>query len=151
MKKIFFLSLIILGIITFSCKKNSDEGVQPNNKLSLTSQKGIKIANSIGELTNKITKSTKQSNIDIKKISYIEVKEEIAVIIEYTSNNITETIILHNYLKKDKSGSVDFLESAWVVNCTGACGCRERVIIRKDDTLSFECTCDDCLMSVVKS
>lgn len=150
MKKIFSLALI-LGIITFSCQKHGNESVQPNNKLSLTSQKGVKIANSVSELVNKIIKSTKQSSIDIKNISYIETKEEIAAIIEYTSNKVTETIVLHNYLKKDKSGSVDFLESAWVVNCTGSCGCRERVIIKKDDSLSFECTCDDCQMSVVKS
>ena len=144
MKKVFFL-LLTTGLITASCNKHN-EVLLPKSMNEVTTKAGkvMEVFGSEQQFINVISKSVERTfgknlNYKLQRVDNIEVNNKLFSTVFYKTDNGESTFVIATDLTTAEKK---------VIDCTGSCDCRERLTIKPDGTETYECTCNECKMTV---
>lgn len=144
MKRFFFL-LLTVGLITASCNKKR-EAILPKsmNEVRTKAGKVLEVFNNEQQFINVISKSVERTfgeklNYKLQRVDNIEINNKLLSTVFYNTEEGESTfVIVTDMATAEKK----------VIDCTGTCDCRERLIIKPDGTEIYECTCSSCKMTV---
>ncbi|MDF2380551.1 hypothetical protein JMG10_03670 [Nostoc ellipsosporum NOK] len=146
MKKIIFSCLLLLGVMSLLSYANTQpvaDNIKDNIYTTSTGET-IKVFDSKKQLDEVIGASVlrtfgKSSAFEVTRIENMELDSRFVVSTVFYNTPAGESTIMvvTNFLLKEKV----------IVDCTGTCDCRERLIIKPDGTEIYECTCNDCKMT----
>lgn len=143
MKHLFFFVTTL--ILFTSCKKNKDTILpKEDNEYATKAGRTIEVFNNEAQFTSVLSKSAERTfgtNIKFKldRIDNIEINNKLVSMVFYNTEKGQSTVLIVTDLTTYKKT---------VVDCTGTCDCRERLIIKPDGTQIYECTCNECKMTV---
>lgn len=141
MKRISFLLFFLLS--AFNAVSN-DKPSSLNVEENILSKYGI-TTTFLMEKAFISAKSTFNQEISLEKINYTQSvalnKDYMLTTVSYkTTLGDSYFSILTNLQNLEKT----------TIDCTGSCECRERVSVGSDGSLSYECTCSQCKMTIEK-
>jgi len=157
--KFFHTKVSLIALVVFflfsSCKEDD-----VNESFDLTSSKNYTIAKSTSDLQSKIKnftngKTSNDEDVSVTKINYSYLGDHTFATVEYTTSNGNKSnIIFTNYdlTHETEIGAKLLPAGGWHVTCTGSQCCRVHMTLPGDPkgSPSFECTCTDCTMNVVR-
>lgn len=164
------LKLIIICFVVFSCSNNNPESYESENfALSLKAPNGEVLANSLEELSNKL--SMDSHNLQITNIEYINIvkKGKLAASVEYSlNNNLQKVLIVRNidnfnfekgtilkFVSQPKSADIFAKISKDIyISCSGGSCCYPSGLYDSNTgTITTSCKCDygdnsQCVMKI---
>lgn len=139
------LSIVGLFMLLSSCEKSHDAALEKQyNEFSTKAGKTVEVFSSEDQFNSIISKSAERtfgSNVTFKldRVDNVEVNNKLVSTVYYNTDKGQSTVLVVT----DLSSLVKT-----VVDCTGSCDCRERLIISPNGTQTYECTCSSCKMTV---
>lgn len=145
MKTLLYLTVITM--LFFSCQKaHTSDGFTRPTGAELHEQAGriLTFFKTDHEFTDQVEKSvlrTFEANLPytLTEVNTTEVMGRLVTDVTYkTAEGESTFMIVTDLITKEKR----------IIDCTGSCQCRERLIIKPDGTEIYECTCDNCKMEI---
>lgn len=144
MKKTHLIAIAI-ALLFFSCQK-TETPEEPQRSEALLEQVGktLTFFKTDQEFTNQVVLSVERTfgkhlPYTITQVNNVEVGNKLIADVTYKTDKGESTLlIVTDLITKEKR----------IIDCTGSCQCRERLIVKPDGTEIYECTCDQCKMSI---
>lgn len=120
--------------------------------LNLSSPEGVLLASSYSELealVREYGEVNPHENIRIINIDYLEGAVETAAFISWANENNERRDITATFMRgKSQLAGREVEANNWMISCNGPCGCRNEGEIRPDGTITVNCSCTTCTMTI---
>jgi len=139
------LTILALFMIISSCTKTQSNVLpKAKNEFETKAGKTVEVFKSEEQFNSIVSKSVERTfgtkaGFTLDRVDNIEVNNKLLSTVYYNTGKGQSTVLIVTDLTS--------MEKT-VVDCTGTCECRERLIIKPDGTQIYECTCDSCKMTV---